>query len=425
MSLPCRKVYIQFSTDDPWLQDALSQLIGTISEVDLSYAYHLLHHTSMQPPNECEHLMLQFRNARLEEDGFIGCREAVLFNESIDPMELYEKWSQLFGKSAVLPRVSRGHGGDFLDAVFTFIRSQSWDIDRQFDLHQKFLFLANGLCTFSRVEPYDYTSVGRILEQSQASCGLALDFLADGHVEKGLDILESEHPKKLYRVGVALVEAVRDEVIGKISQLDLLPFDDFRRAYQQKKYGLVQEALNQFQEFFGFENTNLLKALFNRFPAVPVKQGDDGCRIRFQPISSMPSLIELYRTIAVFIGGLAFLRASGVKALETNLERYLATIFANYCLKGSAVFEPLTLGEVRGFYDRLSFNREFYFHGFIAKMGDMIIEDTSGGKSLPFAKVGAEVTSTIANWVCGELPFLEEGQKADWQNTDLFFIKEA
>ena len=60
---------------------------------DMNYVS-LIAHLSQLPPNESEHLLLQFRNARLEEDGFINEEEAALCFIPLKHQKYKDKWSQ-------------------------------------------------------------------------------------------------------------------------------------------------------------------------------------------------------------------------------------------------------------------------------------------------------------------------------------------
>ena len=87
-------LYYSVNTGDADLHKGICSLIDASMGEDMSYAMTLLSTAAFSPPNEQEELIRQFRNARLEEDGFLSYEESLSYFTPLDPEQTFSLTGQ-------------------------------------------------------------------------------------------------------------------------------------------------------------------------------------------------------------------------------------------------------------------------------------------------------------------------------------------
>ena len=119
----------------------------------------------------------------------------------------------------------------FLDLVFMQAQRNDWSMDELFEVHQKLLWLANGLCSAAQVETYDTAGLNRVLEQCKALVGLGLEYVSDGDISYAVEILKEEYPQTLFKAALGLIDDLREEFIKSAKQLSWAGIAELDRAF--------------------------------------------------------------------------------------------------------------------------------------------------------------------------------------------------
>ncbi len=348
-AMPCNTVFYEILADTPDDVEFIHQLVQAAAEHNLRYAYALISYSSHVPPNEQEDLMRQFRNARMEEDGFVTINEAAtLFQPTVAPGVLSNKWAAAKEETTALA-VEAGENEIFLDTVLRQAFQSGWDLDQQFAVHQGLLYVANSLCVVSRVEPDDVTGLNRILEQVRALVGLALDKLSGHNPVLALKILEKEHAKGLFQFALSMIHEVRLEFLARLAVAFPEQATLMTKLLKSQRFGaLVWQVDRLFTDRFSFEMIEVLKGLFNRYPMRPESLLQEKDKITFEPIASLRQFEILYH----YVNGMAaWLRiAEKADALAAgSLEKGLTTALVRALVGESFAFAPLTKEEKESF----------------------------------------------------------------------------
>ena len=168
--MPCGQVYYRIVTEDESTHNFIRKLMTAVTEHNPRYAYALLGHASFALRSEHEESIRRFRQARLEEDGYVSYEESLTCFQPLDSQVLRNKYKNYNYRQGV---VSQGQQQElYLMEVLSLAQQRGWSIDDQYTVHQGLLFLANSLCSAAQVEPEDLHGLNRILEQCRALVGL-------------------------------------------------------------------------------------------------------------------------------------------------------------------------------------------------------------------------------------------------------------
>lgn len=315
-ALPCNTLWYRVKGDDKLEEFVAALILGGLGE-DVQYTYSLLSHAAYVPPNEDEDLIKQFRNARLEEDGFALYEESRALFAPFDGQRYYEGFKHADSHSeTVVQGITTHHwsgSGLFLDAVMgKLIGAPDIDREAQESLKISFVHLANMLASVCHIQPDDVSSLTRVLNQSRHLVSLGLEVLAGGDVGRGRGILLQERPKVIFQFGLSIVNKIRDDALDSIRQNDWPAFDKLCQYYNQLKFGALLWTIDTaLINAAGFETTEMLKGLFNRFPMVSeeTKEVDGANRIQFRPVGSVADIQKLSDAVAT-------LRTCGRSVLE-------------------------------------------------------------------------------------------------------------
>lgn len=312
--LPGNEIYYQIKTDDQETVDFIKDLVESALALNVEYAFSLLNHAAYLPPNEPEFLLNQFRKARLEEDGFVSYDESSKIFLEIDADELKRKWMRgrnLNQAESTTTQLSEQVSQEkhFLDDVL-FVAQQNKSLTEvdALNLQQGFLFLGNCLCAATKIEPDDLNGLGRVLEQAKALASLGLEYLSNGDETLALKVINSEYPKNLFRVGLSLIYGLQRNFLERLETLKISGIENLKKLQKQRRWGeIIWKLDTEYAQVFGFEETEALKGLFNRFPMVLSQKRDETTGIEklvFKTISSVDRLNKLKYAVDLIIANL-------------------------------------------------------------------------------------------------------------------------
>lgn len=326
---PNDSLFYSINTGDPELHKGICSLVDAAMSEDMSYAFSLLSAAAFSPPNEQEELIRQFRNARLEEDGFISYEESLSFFIPINPEENFTLKSDESPRASALTNKAET-APNFLTGVLQHLRNTNQD-SQSLNIQSALLHLSNAICAAAKVEPDDLTGLKDVLKHTSGLVSFSLETLSAGDLPQAAFILCKHHPKKLFQWGLGLVNQLREGVLESISKCNSIPTilaEKLRANAQNQKFGHCQEILDKdFLEILGLEHTEVLKALFNRFPLTPEKviKEDKKHYIAFKPITSFADFKALIAHCEALSSKLqlASSACAQVKPSKTNLDTHI------------------------------------------------------------------------------------------------------
>ncbi|MBC7530623.1 MAG: hypothetical protein H7318_03530 [Oligoflexus sp.] len=336
--MPCHTVFYEMALDEKEDIDFVEGLMESVREHNMSYAYALLSHSTFNPPAENEAQVLQFRKARLEEDGFVSYEDSLRIFSPLDRRSLRLKWQNESGvdanehsKDALM---LQGSDLNFFDACLLRAREDGADVEGLFNVHQSLLYLANALCAAARVTADDLHGLHRVLEQGKALASLGLEYLADGSIDLGSKIVLGEHPKSLFQAGYGVIEDLRGGTIKALRRMNLPRTIVLERLYISRQWGqMLLEIDRNWLDLIGMEASEILKGLLNRFPMVAVGSTNDTNRIEFRPISSLADAYELELSVQAVMAYFANIVLSG-RELDRPFEVILRDMATESLSKG-------------------------------------------------------------------------------------------
>jgi len=320
-SFPGGALYYEVKSEDPEIKQFFADFLDVTMGENMEYAMSVLAHAGFMPPNEQEALMAQFRNARMEDDGFVSYEESLAIFSPIPLEALEKKWGSHENKT-----LSTSGKTSFMQSIMS-LAMESWDQGTLNEVRSRHAYLANALCSASRVEPGDLESLDKALEQAWSLNGLALEWLSSGDQHKALDILKEEHPKTLFQTACTLIEKLRHKGLKQLERF-LPEVKEIRIHLELQKFGLAQKSMDKmFINVFGPELTERLKAVFSRYPMVKanVQEG----KIIFRPIDSLGALNELQDCLETALMKLqlcSLSQAEDLTGLDAHIQRSMVSV---------------------------------------------------------------------------------------------------
>ena len=298
--LPCNTLWYRVRSDDSKIQEFVDGLVqGGLGE-DVAYIYSLLAHATYLPPNEQEELMRQFRRARLQEDGFALPEESRSIFMPFDGQSMFDRWRGNAHDNCGAGRelgVSWSGAELFLDAVLLHITaSAQFDANAIENLQKSLGTLSNAIAGACQVQPDEVTALGRLLEHAKGLVSLGLEILSNGRADIGADILFLEGSNKIFRFALSVLDTVRDSALEAIKTNEWPGAEVIASHFRNRQFGKILWAIDQnLLDAAGFENTEMLKGLFNRLPLVinEVLSEDKVSRVQFSPVSRLADLETL------------------------------------------------------------------------------------------------------------------------------------
>jgi hypothetical protein len=323
-ALPCNTLWWRVKGGDDRVTEFVTSLISASLGEDTAYVYSLLGMAAMLPPNEQEALLKQFRDARLEEDGFVSADESRELFLSFDGAALYEKWKSAIPETTDETKdetadetsseshiIANNDRKLFIDRVIE-LAAESGRADREAveNLQQGFAFLANALAAACRVEPDDINGVKSLLTQGRCLVSFGLETLSGANLVKAVDILFTEYPKTIFRFALSLADSIRLTAIDGLKTINEAKAQKILSQWRAGKFGAVLWNLDR--DFLGvldFESVETLKGIFNRFPLVKseIITSDGAQRARFRPLETTgdftQSMNDIRKIFPMFASG--------------------------------------------------------------------------------------------------------------------------
>lgn len=263
--LPCRQLFYRVKLPQNEVLEFVPAFVEAALTQDLNYTYTLLNQASYCLVSEQEQLLLQFRTARLEEDGFVSFSESIKIFAPIDVESYLQKWQLNAGQKNSLP--ARQRYDDYLVEVIKHCRETLSATDLE-TIQLKLLLCSNTLCSATMTEASDRRGIKKNLEQTRAIIGFSLDYLSVGNVEHAGKILRHEYGQVLFRLAMTLIYRVQEKLL--ISLASYLPnTEQLRRLHRSHKWSAVDDFIDiNYLDLLGYQHNEILKGLLARFPEI-------------------------------------------------------------------------------------------------------------------------------------------------------------
>jgi hypothetical protein len=300
IAMPCGEMHYEILSDDEEYVQFVGRLIDSALDMDVNYAYALLAYAAHSVPNEAEYQLLQFREARMQEDGFVSLTESMECFRNIDFDALIRKWRKPDQLNTGLVSAESG-SINFLDSVLTDEHLLTRHADLIDRLRDQLLTLANNLCTACGIEAGNSRDLVKILEQQRAIISLGLELISGGDRKLAFEILNNESLKNIFRTGYTLVQLIRTRIIELLSDRNIGGVDSLKDLHHKAKFGAVLLHLDiVMMPTLGFELNEMLKGIFNRFPMclAPQTGSSSGKRMQFRPFRNLADLNEYNKILA-------------------------------------------------------------------------------------------------------------------------------
>lgn len=280
LPLPCRQLYYRVKSEKAEMQEAVAAFVEVALTEDLAWTYALLTHANGCLANEQEMLMLQFRTARMEEDGYVSFVESGKIFAPIDLDSCRQRWHDVAATTRPAPPAA---AVDWFTQVIAHVnRHALYDDTMLQQVQLKLLFCSNTLCAATLTEASDSRGVRQMLQQTRALIGLALDYLSDSNLTRSATILAAEHSYVLFRVGMTLIYRLQEALLSSLQHRQLPHHDTFVRLYKLRKWAALQDFIDiNWLTLIDYEQLEVLKGIFARFPQLFSEDG------RFINITSM------------------------------------------------------------------------------------------------------------------------------------------
>jgi hypothetical protein len=294
IAMPCGEMHYEILSDDAEYVQFVGRLIDSALDMDVNYAYALLAYAAHSVPNEAEYQLWQFREARMQEDGYVSLAESMECFRNIDFDALIRKWRKPDQQNNGL-KIAEADTMNFLDTVLNDeqLRSRHSDlIDR---LRDQLLILANNLCTACGIEAGDSRDLIKVLEQQKSIISLGLELVSGGDIKLSFEILNNESLKNIFRAGYTLVQLIRSRIVDMLTLKNIGGIDTLKDMHQKAKFGAALLHLDTvMMPTLGFELNEMLKGVFNRFPMrlAPEAGPTSGKRMQFRPFRNLTDLNE-------------------------------------------------------------------------------------------------------------------------------------
>jgi hypothetical protein len=294
--LPCNTLWYRIIGFDDKTDNTVEGIIAGGLGHDLAYTYSLLQHATMLPPHEQEHLLQQFRTARLEEDGFsvnenvISIFKAPPFRPSIlDSIE----YSSLRSTSLS----DKPHNSLLLTRVLDDLKkNQSLTPEKLDNFALEMTHFLNQICAVSGIESHDVDSLRRIAISVQGIINVGLEDLSGGDELSARQIFLETSPKKLYTHGLSIVSYLRQLAIESLHTINPELAANVKVSINRLQFGKSQwDIETTLAGQIDLYLVEFLKGLFNRHPLVlqPKNEKDGSTRASLKPLQTLTEVLQV------------------------------------------------------------------------------------------------------------------------------------
>ncbi len=194
---------------EPETAQVLEQILDRLYAADASLGRRLVLEAKWGLPSELEESSYRWRSGRMSDLGFIEYFEAVEVYRPLDPYVEREA-----GRSGPRPVATCQDDTVVLPAVF----ASSFDSDTFFsrtlegledtslveNLGAALLALLNRILAADRIDPADIDGVRQTIARAHDTLSLGLEFLADGDLDRSVQVLTEYTLTRIFRVGFSL-----------------------------------------------------------------------------------------------------------------------------------------------------------------------------------------------------------------------------
>lgn len=268
-SFPGKEIYFSVVGLDEKTEASVLNFFEISGELDIEYAVSLLAHLTFCPPQEQAELVRQFRNARLEEDGFVTEEEARTLFFPLDKAAMEKKVvSSSTESGSQVPALAQGE--DFLSRVMEAIKEHHSEVYEQ--TQQSLMFLVNGACASVDLDMSDVTEMKHLMKVTKGTLSLGLDLLSKGDVNLAASLLaKTFHPKEIFRYAVSCLLEEKRAFLKSLEEAGCLKeANKFFEDLDLGRFGsLLDRVDRELLDTFGSEGVEVIKAFLGRFSFYP------------------------------------------------------------------------------------------------------------------------------------------------------------
>ena len=286
---PGNELYYEVNTDSEEIYNGVQNILNAAFAHHMAYAMTLVGQAAFSQPLEAAYLLKQFRDARLEEDGFVTYDEA---REIFLPLRKTElsKWSDLPPSQDIIALSQ--------ELYFDLILRESLKSDPKLaeNIQRELAYLGNALCAATHTEASDLSEIKQLLLLAKHFLSFALSHLSQNNIHKAQKILQEERLKTLFRAGITAVHSLRQEILPFLRVLTKDTSKKAEELYYAQKYGRLLDWMDQnLLDVLSFEETEVLKGIFNRFPLI-VKEISPG-QLQILALASSADFSQLAKQV--------------------------------------------------------------------------------------------------------------------------------
>ncbi len=262
--LPGNELFYRLLTTDEKEVEFFENLIEAMFSQNVAYAYSYLAHCHSMPPNETEHQLSRFRNARLEEEGFIPYEESLLCLRPLKKSEIKIPHLEQ-ADSNETSIISTSVSSNFLKDVFAYFYENEPKIHK--DLELRFNSLGNSIAAATKVEPHEISVLHTIQQISSAYVSLALNSLCGSSLEVAAEVTKNNHPQILFRYGLHLLRESQEKFFKEARTHKFQEFLEFERLFDQQKWALLQtKIIEDLSKDLPYEQCIHIAGCLHQFP---------------------------------------------------------------------------------------------------------------------------------------------------------------
>ena len=298
--LPGEDLFYRVKSEDPEVNEVMDALIEGMLSLDVAYAVSLLSHATYVPPLEQKSLAAQFRMSRLSEFGFVPYEESLQVFRPLSRRFLYTSIAT-FKSDTSIPVKNQSTSTFFLDEVFSFIEIHA-DFHKVNSLRHDLLYFSNMLASACRVSPDNLHGLQAVLDRARGMISFSLEKTSNGNLSIASEILFSRSPKEIFQNTISEVDEIRYAILAHMAKSYPFQAEKLRALLNYRRHGEILNFVDiSLLDIYGFETCELLKALFNRFPAALIEKNlNERQRFVFRTVSSIADFHELENFLAYF-----------------------------------------------------------------------------------------------------------------------------
>lgn len=283
LSFPQEAYYYDIRATDHKVIATAIALMEALQEHHMEYALALVSHGRWQTPLENQNLAWQFSQARREELGFVPqqrAQKSFVFSKQ-QQRDFHTKVKLLLASDPIhhqLPSGDDSHTNpitpedradrDTTPFLFSLLHHLDlmglWQKQDWSALMNDWTMCANHLASAMGLQPSKFSEREFLFEHIFAAHSLALDLMSSHNPARAALLLPELSVKSCLCYMRSELAPIRSQAAGILTKCGLVPAH-FEFFVETSRYGLIQNSLDQCQNFYGLHHVELLKGFFNRF----------------------------------------------------------------------------------------------------------------------------------------------------------------